>query len=150
MSFTCIPVQIEPNKSPLRKRLLALLFERLATFPPQADHVFVDLVSSVGVSLWAEAPPPPQVTMQCKASLICVSRFCSGWSRDFQHAGCHSAALVTIYDQGCPMVVSWGLLILSVMPIFWKTLISEFSEMQNVYAPEERTPDDGLSALCFV
>ena len=25
MSFTCIPVQIEPNKSPLRKRLLALL-----------------------------------------------------------------------------------------------------------------------------
>ena len=25
MSFTCIPVQIEPNKRPLRKRLLALL-----------------------------------------------------------------------------------------------------------------------------
>ena len=25
MSFTCIPVQIEPNKSPLRKRLVALL-----------------------------------------------------------------------------------------------------------------------------
>ena len=25
MSFTCIPVQIEPNKSPLRKRLLVLL-----------------------------------------------------------------------------------------------------------------------------
>ena len=26
MSFTCIPVQIEPSKSPLRKRLLAVLF----------------------------------------------------------------------------------------------------------------------------
>ena len=25
MNFTCIPVQIEPNKSPLRKRLLVLL-----------------------------------------------------------------------------------------------------------------------------
>ena len=25
MSFTCIPMQIEPNKSPLRKRVLALL-----------------------------------------------------------------------------------------------------------------------------
>ena len=39
MSFTCILVQTEPNQSPLRKRLLALLFERSATFPPQADHV---------------------------------------------------------------------------------------------------------------
>ena len=26
MSFTCVPVQIEPNKSPLRNRLMALLF----------------------------------------------------------------------------------------------------------------------------
>ena len=30
MSFTCIPVQIEPNKSPLRKRLLALLLGEIS------------------------------------------------------------------------------------------------------------------------
>ena len=46
MSFTCIPVQIEPNKSPLRNRLLALLLSS-ATFPPQADNILVDLFSSV-------------------------------------------------------------------------------------------------------
>ena len=44
MSFTCIPVQTEPNKSPLRK---PFSFERSATFPSQADHVLVDLFSSV-------------------------------------------------------------------------------------------------------
>ena len=33
----------EPNKSPWRERLWALSFERLATSPPQADHVLVDL-----------------------------------------------------------------------------------------------------------
>ena len=66
MSFTYIPVQNEPNKSPLRKRLLALLFERSATFPPQADHVLVDLFSSVvarGVEgLQAERPYTKQHT----------------------------------------------------------------------------------------
>ena len=46
MNFTCIPVQIELNKSPLRNRFKAFSCERLATFPPQADHVLVDLFSS--------------------------------------------------------------------------------------------------------
>ena len=58
MSFTCIPVQNEPNKSPLRKMLLALLFERSATFPPQADHVLVDLFSSIaGGGACGRSPP---------------------------------------------------------------------------------------------
>ena len=56
MSFTCIPVQTEPNKSPLRKRLS---FERLATFPPQADHVLVDLFSSVAARGALQVEPPP-------------------------------------------------------------------------------------------
>ena len=57
MSFTCIPVQIEPNESPLRKRLFS--FERSATFPPQADPVLVDLFSSVVArgALWVDYPP---------------------------------------------------------------------------------------------
>ena len=38
MSFTCIPVQIEPNKSPLRKRLLALLLWEMGylSFPSRS------------------------------------------------------------------------------------------------------------------
>ena len=38
MSFTCIPVQIEPNKSPLRKRLLALLLWEIShlSFPSRS------------------------------------------------------------------------------------------------------------------
>ena len=47
MSFTCIPVQIEPNKSPLRKRLLALLLWEIGHLSSQADHVLVDLLASV-------------------------------------------------------------------------------------------------------
>ena len=52
-------MKIEPNKNPLRKRLLALLLERLATFPPLADHVLVDLLSSVadGAGLCGWSPP---------------------------------------------------------------------------------------------
>ena len=58
----CIPMQIKPNKSPLRNRVKVLLpLERLATFPPQADHVLVDLFSSLmrvgggeGCALWEE------------------------------------------------------------------------------------------------
>ena len=60
MSFMykpCIPMQIKPNKSPVRNRLLALLLWELATFPPQADHVLVDLFSSVPFSA-GKAPLP--------------------------------------------------------------------------------------------
>ena len=51
----------EPNKSPWRERLWALLpLRERATFPPQADHVLVDLFSSVvageGEALWTETP----------------------------------------------------------------------------------------------
>ena len=38
MSFTCIPVQIEPNKSPLRRKLLALLLWEIVHLPPQAKN----------------------------------------------------------------------------------------------------------------
>ena len=34
-------MQIKPNKSPLRKGFWPFSFERSATFPPQADHVFM-------------------------------------------------------------------------------------------------------------
>ena len=66
MSFTCISAQTEPNKSPLRKRLSwPFSFERWATFPPQADHVLVDLFSSVAAggqeALPAEPPPNTQL-----------------------------------------------------------------------------------------
>ena len=61
MSLTCmpcIPMQTELKKSPLRKRLKALSSETLSTFPPQADHILVDLFSSVvvGRALWDGAP----------------------------------------------------------------------------------------------
>ena len=65
MSFACIPVQIESNKNPLRKRLLALLLLELATFPPQADHVLVDLFSSMAAGGGGQGPvggAPPQLT----------------------------------------------------------------------------------------
>ena len=46
MSFTCVPVQTEPNKSPLRKRFLVLLLWEIGHLSSQADHVLVDLFSS--------------------------------------------------------------------------------------------------------
>ena len=61
MSFMpCIPMQIKPNKSPLRKGFWPFSFERSATFPPQANHVLVDLFSSVVArrTLRVECPPP--------------------------------------------------------------------------------------------
>ena len=47
LSLICIPMQAKPNKSPLRegvKRLSPL--RDWSAFPPQADHVLVDLFSS--------------------------------------------------------------------------------------------------------
>ena len=38
MSFTCIPLQIEPNKSPLRKRLLAFLLWKYRLCPQSSPH----------------------------------------------------------------------------------------------------------------
>ena len=61
MSFTCIPVQIEPNKSPLRKRLLALLLWELGHLCSQAEHVLLDLFSFMvagGEGPVGGAPPP--------------------------------------------------------------------------------------------
>ena len=63
MSFTCIPVQIEPNKSPSRKKgYWSFSFERSATFPPQADHVLVDLFSSAADGVSAGKAPPQRNT----------------------------------------------------------------------------------------
>ena len=64
MSFRympCIAMQINPIKAHWGKGSWPFSFERSATFPPQADHVLVDLFSSVvagggGRALWAEPP----------------------------------------------------------------------------------------------
>ena len=59
MSFTCVPVQIEPSKAHWGTGSWPFSSERSATFPPQADHVFVDLFSSTmgSVALLDIAPP---------------------------------------------------------------------------------------------
>ena len=58
MSFTCIPVQTEPIKAHWGKVSWSFSFERSATFPPQADHVLVDLFSSaVDGGLWGQRSP---------------------------------------------------------------------------------------------
>ena len=49
ISFTytpCIPMQINPIKAHWGTGFWPFSFERSATFPPQADHVLVDLFSS--------------------------------------------------------------------------------------------------------
>ena len=53
MSFIylpCIPMQINPIKAHWGTGSWPFSFERLATFPPQADHVLVDLFLSVADS----------------------------------------------------------------------------------------------------
>ena len=50
MSFVympCIPMQIKEIKAHWEKGFWPFSFKRSATFPPQADHVLVDLFSSV-------------------------------------------------------------------------------------------------------
>ena len=63
MSFTCIPVQIEPTKTHWGKGSWPFSFERSAPFPPQADHVLVDLFSSAADGgLCGQSPPPQRIT----------------------------------------------------------------------------------------
>ena len=52
-------MQIEPNKTHWGKDSWPFSSERSATFPPQADHVLVDLFSSVvdGGGLWGQSSP---------------------------------------------------------------------------------------------
>ena len=65
MNFTCIPVQIEPNKSPLGKGSWPFSFERSASFPPQADHILVDLFSSMAANGALQAGrAPPQLMVR--------------------------------------------------------------------------------------
>ena len=55
MSFVytpCNPMQIKPNKSPLRKRLLALLLWGISHLSSPADNVLVDLFSSMADGGW--------------------------------------------------------------------------------------------------
>ena len=66
MSFTCIcPAflyKLNLIKAQWGTGSRPFSFERLAIFPPQADHVLVDLFSSMadgGRALWAEPPHPP-------------------------------------------------------------------------------------------
>ena len=48
MSFICIPVRMNLIKAHRGKGSGPFSFERSATFPPQADHVLVDLVFILG------------------------------------------------------------------------------------------------------
>ena len=57
MSFTCIPVQNEPNKTHWGKGSWPFSFERSTTLPPQADHVLVELFSSVAAGGALRAGP---------------------------------------------------------------------------------------------
>ena len=63
MSFTCIPAKLNPIKAHWGIGSWPFSFERSATFPPQADHVLVDLFSSVtdGDALQSEPPLPPLI-----------------------------------------------------------------------------------------
>ena len=63
MSFTCIPVQIEPKKAHWGTGSWPFSFESSATFPNQADHVLVDLFSSVadGGGACGQSPPTEDI-----------------------------------------------------------------------------------------
>ena len=55
----------EPNKSPWRERLGALLpLRETATFPPQADHVLVVFFFGLGGTWGAALKPPDRGTLQ--------------------------------------------------------------------------------------
>ena len=58
MSFTCIHMQIKPNKSPLRKRLLALLLWEFGHPSSQSRSLgrFILICGGLGGSLWEEPP----------------------------------------------------------------------------------------------
>ena len=61
MYMPCILMQINPIKAHWGAGFWPFYFERLATFPPQADHVLVNLFSSmVGRDFggpWRQSPP---------------------------------------------------------------------------------------------
>ena len=70
MSFTympCIPMQINSIKPHWGKGSWPFSFESSATFPPQVDHVLVDLFSSVGAGGVGQpcrkSPPPTPIYM---------------------------------------------------------------------------------------
>ena len=57
----------EPNKSPWRERLGALLpLREMATFPPQADHVLVVFFFGRGGTWGAALKPPDNAYVQGK------------------------------------------------------------------------------------
>ena len=60
----CIPMQINPKTAHWGPGSWPFSFERSAAFPPQADHVLVDLFSSMADrgALWADSPPQFIVT----------------------------------------------------------------------------------------
>ena len=60
----------EPNKSPWRERLGALLpLRETATFPPQADHVLVVFFFGHG-GTWGPALKPPDPKLPAKIKML--------------------------------------------------------------------------------
>ena len=58
MSFACIPVQIEPNESPLRKRLLALLLWEIGHLSSPSRSCLGRLILILGSQGALQAEPP--------------------------------------------------------------------------------------------
>ena len=93
-----IPMQINPVKAHWRTGSWSFSFEKSATFPPQADHVLVDLVlSTADTGLCGQSSPTPwklvntcSLTCQCRLNQIflssCASQHPTGLWR------CHEAS----------------------------------------------------------
>ena len=62
MSFTCIPVQIEPNKSPLRNRLLALLLWEICHLSSPSRSCLGGLILIRGGQWGLCRQSPPTIT----------------------------------------------------------------------------------------
>ena len=68
MSFTCIPVQIEPNKSPLRKRLLTLLLWEFGHLSSPSRSCLGRLILICGGGGCPVGGAPPHQSLEGKGS----------------------------------------------------------------------------------
>ena len=100
MSFTCIPVQTEPNKSPLRKRLLALLLWEIGNLSSSSRSCLGRLILiHGGWERWAlQVEPPPTVQDSVENSMgrsdIDIQRKNTG---SISQVGLFSTAEITWY-----------------------------------------------------